>query len=127
MPARRPPLASTTVARDLVVRPPRHPAAKPYNPFGVAAPSKTMDLKRSDSFFNAADQHSKALSREASQQDSEAAESSKRASKRGSDAESEEAPAKKTSKTAAAADMAQGRAQSKLAAFSFKKSRPADQ
>ncbi|KAJ2079481.1 DNA polymerase alpha accessory factor Mcl1 [Coemansia sp. RSA 988] len=43
-----------------------HPAqppvtSKPFNPFGVAAPATSMDIKHSDSFFDAADLHTKSL------------------------------------------------------------------
>ncbi|KAJ1830817.1 hypothetical protein LPJ70_006840, partial [Coemansia sp. RSA 2708] len=50
-----------------VARPVKPPmTSKPFNPFGVATPSTSMDIKRSDSFFNAADLHSKSLSQESS-------------------------------------------------------------
>ncbi|PIA13071.1 hypothetical protein COEREDRAFT_78273 [Coemansia reversa NRRL 1564] len=43
-------------------RPAKPPmTSKPFNPFGVAAPATSMDIKRSDSFFDAADLHSKSL------------------------------------------------------------------
>ncbi|KAJ2777545.1 DNA polymerase alpha accessory factor Mcl1 [Coemansia interrupta] len=55
------------VAGSAFARPPAPPTTgRPFNPFGVASPSKSMELKRSDSFFDAADAHSSALSREAS-------------------------------------------------------------
>ncbi|KAJ2866550.1 DNA polymerase alpha accessory factor Mcl1 [Coemansia aciculifera] len=48
-----------SASRGLVSRPAQPPTtSKPFNPFGVATPSKSMEIKRSDSFFNAADMHS---------------------------------------------------------------------
>ncbi|KAJ1760401.1 DNA polymerase alpha accessory factor Mcl1 [Coemansia sp. RSA 2523] len=48
---------------ELVVRPAKPPVtSKPFNPFGVAAPSTSMEIKRSDSFFKAADLHSESPS-----------------------------------------------------------------
>ncbi|KAJ2710405.1 hypothetical protein H4R19_003762, partial [Coemansia spiralis] len=53
--------------RDLVARPPQLPVtSKPFNPFGVAEPATSMEIRRSDSFFDAADQHNNNLSRESS-------------------------------------------------------------
>ncbi|KAJ2474824.1 hypothetical protein IWW47_006624 [Coemansia sp. RSA 2052] len=47
-----------SASRSLVSRPAQPPTtSKPFNPFGVATPSKSMEIKRSDSFFNAADMH----------------------------------------------------------------------
>ncbi|KAJ2156801.1 DNA polymerase alpha accessory factor Mcl1 [Coemansia sp. RSA 552] len=42
----------------LVSRPAKPPVtSRPFNPFGAAPPSTSMELKRSDSFFDAADLH----------------------------------------------------------------------
>ncbi|KAJ2557519.1 DNA polymerase alpha accessory factor Mcl1 [Coemansia sp. RSA 1933] len=57
------------------VRPPT--TSKPFNPFAVTSPGKSIAMKRSNSFFDAADEHSSKLS-----QDAEASESAATRSKR---------------------------------------------
>lgn len=48
-----PPLSPPIVPRSAAAT---TAVSKPFNPFGVATPNKAMDIKRSDSFFKAADQ-----------------------------------------------------------------------
>ncbi|KAJ2782167.1 DNA polymerase alpha accessory factor Mcl1 [Coemansia javaensis] len=92
----------------LVSRPPRPPVApKPFNPFGVAAPSTSMEIHRSDSFFNAADQIGS---------ESSAAASPAPAKRLSSSGDAASAP-RKQPKTGPARD----RAQAKMSAFVFKK------
>ncbi|KAJ2392598.1 DNA polymerase alpha accessory factor Mcl1, partial [Coemansia sp. RSA 2603] len=61
------PAESNPGSGSAFARPPQPPTtARPFNPFGVTSPSKSMEIKRSHSFFDAADAHSDALSREPS-------------------------------------------------------------
>ncbi|KAJ1829288.1 DNA polymerase alpha accessory factor Mcl1 [Coemansia sp. RSA 2599] len=106
--------------RELVARPVKPPTtSKPFNPFGVVSPSKSMEIKRSDSFFDAADAHSKSLSRDSSATGlaGNAGALSKRA---GQLADSPEAggPRKKLAKKSGTSATT---AQSKLSAFAFRK------
>ncbi|KAJ1884350.1 hypothetical protein LPJ66_010652 [Kickxella alabastrina] len=120
---------SSSSARDLVTRPTQAPTtSKPFNPFGVASPSKSMEIKRSDSFFNAADAHSSALSREASAANlggGSLTTTTKRQNQLvADDDDGSSAGPRKLAKKAAAADSSSGtkdRAQSKLFAFAFKR------
>ncbi|KAI8323218.1 hypothetical protein GQ54DRAFT_332692 [Martensiomyces pterosporus] len=113
---------SSSSSSDLVARPTRPPTtSKPFNPFGVATPSKSMEIRRSDSFFNAVDLHSAALSQESSGSTTPAvggmavsAESGASA-KRQQPQEDEAAPRKQAKKSG------KDRAQTKLSAFAFKK------
>ncbi|KAI7826804.1 hypothetical protein BX661DRAFT_198815 [Kickxella alabastrina] len=104
--------------------------SKPFNPFGVVSPSKSMEIKRSDSFFNAADAHSSALSREASAANlggGSLTTTTKRQNQLVADDDDGSAGPRKLAKkaaAAAAADSSSGtkdRAQSKLFAFAFKR------
>ncbi|KAJ1883398.1 DNA polymerase alpha accessory factor Mcl1 [Coemansia sp. RSA 1722] len=97
-------------AKDLVTRPPT--TSRPFNPFGVRSPSKSMAIQRSDSFFDAADAHSKSLSRDSSLTDFK--ESADKLVKRtaGDQSGGSRKVAKKTGGSSA---------QSKLSAFAFKK------
>ncbi|KAJ1946377.1 DNA polymerase alpha accessory factor Mcl1, partial [Kickxella alabastrina] len=122
---------SSSSARDLVTRPTQAPTtSKPFNPFGVVSPSKSMEIKRSDSFFNAADAHSSALSREASAANlggGSLTTTTKRRNQLVADDDDGSAGPRKLAKkaaAAAAADSSSGtkdRAQSKLFAFAFKR------
>ncbi|KAJ2654358.1 hypothetical protein GGH99_007344, partial [Coemansia sp. RSA 1285] len=52
----------TSVAAARPARPPA--TSKPFNPFAIASPEKSMAIKRSNSFFDAADAHSNKLSQD---------------------------------------------------------------
>ncbi|KAJ2873543.1 hypothetical protein FB639_004199, partial [Coemansia asiatica] len=142
-PPQQHPLKQLNGDRDLVARPIKPPTtSKPFNPFGVVSPSKSMEIKRSDSFFNSADIHSHTLSRDSSSSALQLANnngaSSSSSSKRGGgggggggghqlgepflNEEDDGAPrskvAKKSRNTTATTTTT---AQSKLSAFAFKK------
>ncbi|KAJ2659787.1 DNA polymerase alpha accessory factor Mcl1 [Coemansia sp. RSA 1200] len=56
---------SDRLASMVAARPARPPAtSKPFNPFAIASPEKSMAIKRSNSFFDAADAHSNKLSQD---------------------------------------------------------------
>ncbi|KAJ1729167.1 DNA polymerase alpha accessory factor Mcl1 [Coemansia biformis] len=98
-------------ARELVARPAQPPAtSRPFNPFGVAAPNTSMEIRRSDSFFSAADLHSNTLSRESS-----AAASPAAAGKRQPAEHDAGAHGRKHAKVAG-----RDRVQAKMSAFAFK-------
>ncbi|KAJ1719852.1 DNA polymerase alpha accessory factor Mcl1, partial [Coemansia erecta] len=114
---------AAAAAASAFARPPQPPTtARPFNPFGVVSPSKSMEIKRSHSFFDAADAHSNALSREpsASPADGHVLPPAKRLNPQAADAADAagagDAP-RKISRTA-------GAAQSKLTAFAFKRQPP---
>ncbi|KAJ2808789.1 DNA polymerase alpha accessory factor Mcl1 [Coemansia guatemalensis] len=117
-PQNRPPLpqallpADTPAADDVEGVPAARPAqppvtSKPFNPFGVAAPATSMDIKRSDSFFDAADLHTKCLDQNSPALSDSASDLSA-------------APGKRQMVQPAVAP----RKQAKMSAFTFKKQAP---
>ncbi|KAJ2907653.1 DNA polymerase alpha accessory factor Mcl1 [Coemansia aciculifera] len=113
----RPPLPEEALTRNnkisLVSRPAQPPTtSKPFNPFGVALPSKSMEIKRSDSFFDAADKHSDEVVARAST--SALPTAAKRQSPPGDDDTANGVPRKQAKKS------------TKLTAFAFKKTTAAN-
>ncbi|KAJ2697621.1 DNA polymerase alpha accessory factor Mcl1 [Coemansia sp. IMI 209128] len=112
-----------STSRSLVSRPAQPPTtSKPFNPFGVATPSKSMEIKRSDSFFNAADMHSDESAGPSTPSGSAmpvSATKRQQPSSGDDDAVATGLP-RKQAKRATASD-SKDRAQPKLTAFAFKK------
>ncbi|KAJ2738597.1 hypothetical protein GGI20_006251, partial [Coemansia sp. BCRC 34301] len=112
--------------RSLVSRPAQPPTtSKPFNPFGVTTPSKSMEIKRSDSFFNAADMHSdestgpSTPATVAACNADSALPTAKRQSPPGEEDAAAGAPRKQAKRTTAGDS--RDRVQPKLTAFAFKK------
>ncbi|KAJ2488959.1 DNA polymerase alpha accessory factor Mcl1 [Coemansia sp. RSA 2050] len=113
---------AASASRSLVSRPAQPPTtSKPFNPFGVATPSKSMEIKRSDSFFSAADAHSDESASPSTPFGSvmPVSTTKRQQPSSGDDAAAMSLP-RKQAKRATASD-SKDRTQPKLTAFAFKK------